>query len=200
MELKRKYFSGAIVKDDSLGERQIRVILSTATPDRVKDVMEPSGCDLTNYRRNPIVLADHNTKAPIGSAEVFILADRVEEIITFAPKGISAKADEYCGLAKAGILNTVIPGFSELEVKPLPGGGVHIIRWELLESSLVAVPAQPDAVVIGRSLDQAAANWKVGASRNLPRVVDDGTGFDSDAVAKSIFEKAEFDDEGADTT
>src|SRR5205807_6310619 len=136
-----------------------------------------------------IVLADHNTKAPIGTAEVFILADRVEEVITFAPAGISAKADEYCGLAKAGVLNTVSPGFRELEVKPLKDGGVHILRWELLESSLVAVPAQPDAVVIGRSLEQA--NWKVGASRNLP--ISALKGWNADGAAEGIFERCEFD-------
>lgn len=191
MELKRKYFSGAIVKDDTLGDRQIRVILSTPKPDRVKDVMEPGGCDLTNYLLNPIVLADHNTKAPIGTAQVFILSDRVEEVITFAPAGISPKADEYCGLAKAGILNTVSPGFRELEVAPLPNGGVHIKRWELLESSLVAVPAQPDAVVIGRSLEQAGeSNWKVGASRNLP--ISAVKGWNQDGAAEGIFRKAEF--------
>jgi hypothetical protein len=32
MELKRKYFSGAIVRDDTLGDRQIRVICRRPRP------------------------------------------------------------------------------------------------------------------------------------------------------------------------
>ena len=198
MELKRKYFAGAVIKDDTLTDRQIRVVVSTPAPDRVKDVMEPSGCDLTNYRRNPIVLADHNTKAAIGTAAAEIKSDRVEAVITFAPAGISAKADEYCGLYKAGVMNTVSPGFREPEVAPLSGGGSHIKRWELLELSCVAVPAQPDAIVTARSLDSANTNWKVGASRNLPIATDPS--WDGAAAAKGIFEKAKLDGEDADTT
>lgn len=195
MELKRKYLAGAVIKDDTLGDRQVRVVVSTPAPDRVKDVMEPSGCDLANYRLNPIVLADHNTKAAIGTAVPEIKPERVEAVITFAPAGISAKADEYCGLYKAQVMNTVSPGFRELEVAPLPGGGSHIKRWELLEISCVAIPAQADAVVIGRSLDQA--NLKVGASRNLPVAAD--SAWDALAAAKGIFDKAEFDGDDADT-
>lgn len=197
MQLKHKDFTGAVIKDDTLGERQIRVVVSTPSPDRVKDVMEPGGCTLENYKLNPIVLADHNPKAPIGNAEIQVKSERVEAIITFAPAGISEKADEYCGLAKNGVLNTVSPGFRELDTSPIKGGGVHIKAWELLELSLVAVPANPGAVVIGRSLEKAEPNWKVGASRNLP--LSDSAEWDSQAAMMGIFEKAGFDGDDPDT-
>lgn len=196
MQLKHKDFTGALVKDDSLGERQIRVVVSTPVPDRVKDVMEPRGCDIENYKSNPIVLADHNPKTPIGTAAIEVKDSRVEAVVTFAPAGISQKADEYCGLAKSGILNTVSPGFRELDVSPMKGGGMHIKAWELLELSLVSVPANPDAVVIGRSL-KADANWKVGASRNLP--IGEGDDWDGAAAKESVFEKAGFDGDDPDT-
>ncbi|MES5483586.1 HK97 family phage prohead protease [Bradyrhizobium sp. INPA03-11B] len=197
--MKHKFFAGAVVKDDALTDRQIRVIVSTPTPDRVKDVMEPQGCDVANYLLNPVVLADHNPKTPIGkSLSIDVKPDRVEALIEFAPQGISAKADEYCGLAKAGILNTVSPGFSELDTAPLKGGGMHIKAWELLELSLVAVPAQPEALVTARSLGKAEATWKVGASRNLP--IGEGDDWDGAAAEASIFDKAGFDGDDADTT
>lgn len=196
MDIKRKFLAGAVIKDDSLGDREIRVVVSTPTPDRVKDIMESAGGDFTNYRLNPIVLADHNTKAPIGTGYPQFINSRVEAVLTFAPAGISQKADEYCGLAKAGILNTVSAGFRELEVEPIKGGGVRIKRWELLEISLVAVPANPEAVVIARSL-KGDANWKVGASRNLP--LSDSDDWDGDVAKESIFEKAGFDSEDPDT-
>jgi HK97 family phage prohead protease len=193
MDSKLKYFSGSIVKDDTLTDRQIRFIVSTPNEDRVKDVMEPAGCDLTNYRHNPIVLVQHDVKSPIGNAEVEIKSDRVEAIVTFAPAGISKKADEYCGLAKAGVVRAVSVGYKELEVEPRKGGGLHIKKWELLEISLVAIPANADAIAIAK----ADSNWKVGASRNLPVAAD--AAWDAAAAAKGIFDKAEFDSDDADT-
>jgi len=166
MSLKHKFLPGAVVEDTTLGERQIRVIVSTPTPDRVKDVLEPGGVDVSAYRANPIVLADHDRAAPIGTAEIEIKSDRVEAVVTFAPAGASSKADEYCALAKAGVLNTVSPGFIEKEAAPIKGGGVHITRWELLELSLVTVPCNAEATVIERQLTER--NWRVGASLNLP--------------------------------
>ena len=199
MEMKRKYLAGAVVDDATLGDRQIRVIVSTPDPDRVKDIMEPAGAELANFKLNPIFLADHNPKTPIGTIDVEVKSDRVEGVVTFAPLGVSAKADEYCGLFKAKILNTVSPGFRELEVEPLPGGGVRIKRWELLEVSGVAVPANPQAVVTARSFGaKADSNWKVGASRNLP--IGEGDDWDGDAAAASIFDHAEFDGDDPDTT
>lgn len=166
MSLKHKFLPGAVVDDATLGERQIRVIVSTPTPDRVKDVLEPGGVDVSAYRANPIVLADHDRTAPIGAAEIEIKTDRVEAVITFAPEGASAKADEYCALAKAGVLNTVSPGFIEKETAPIKGGGIHVTKWELLELSLVTVPCNAEALVIERQLPER--NWRVGASLNLP--------------------------------
>lgn len=175
-DLKRKFLPSAVVEDKTLGERQIRVVVSTPSPDRVKDVMEPSGVDLSAYKNNPIVLADHNREAPIGTAEIEVKSDRVEAIITFAPAGASAKADEYCALAKAGVLNTVSPGFIEKEATPIKGGGYHIKNWELLELSLVSVPCNAEATVIERKLPERA--WRVGASLNLPFAATDAKGVD----------------------
>ena len=184
MSLKHKFLPGAVLEDATLGERQIRVIVSTPTPDRVKDVLEPGGVDVSAYRANPIVLADHDRTAPIGAAEIEIKSDRVEAVITFAPEGASAKADEYCALAKAGVLNTVSPGFIEKETAPIKGGGIHVTKWELLELSLVTVPCNPEATVIERQLP--GRNWRVGASLNLPLAP-------SDACAQMILDAQTID-------
>ena len=72
--------------------------------------------------------------------------------MTFAPVGMSARADQYCSLAKAGVLSAVSVGFRAIDVKPLGDGGLLYSKWELLELSLVAVPCDPDALVIERGL------------------------------------------------
>jgi HK97 family phage prohead protease len=147
-----KLLAGSIAAD-KVGDRQIRVIVSTPGSDRVGDVMEPMGCDLKAYRRNPVVLLNHDRTKPIGTAVVEIKSDRVEATITFAPAGVCDEADEACSMAKAGVLNAVSPGFIIKEASPIKGGGSRITKWELLEISLVTVPANPDAVVTQRSLD-----------------------------------------------
>jgi HK97 family phage prohead protease len=117
--------------------------------------MQPDGCVLTNYRKNPIVLADHDRTKPIGNAEVVVRNGALEALITFAPHGASEKADEYCALAKAGVLSAVSIGFMPIEMQPIKGGGLMISKWELLEISMVAIPANADALVIARSFGKA---------------------------------------------
>lgn len=201
MNMKRKFFAGVVAAaEDGLTDRQIRVIVSEPMLDRVKEIMVPEGVQLDNYRRNPIVLADHDQTKPIGNADPEVKNGRLEAVITFAPSGIAAKADEYCGLAKAGVLNTVSIGFQPLEAEPIKGGGTRITKWELLEISVVAVPALPGAVVIGRSLDAATGAQsvlKVGASRTLP--VAAGKAFDLEAASRQILERAGFSEDVPDS-
>ncbi len=203
--MQHKLFAGQVVADGALGDRQIRVVANSGRSDRVKDVLVAKGCHLENYSANPIVLADHDPTKPIGNFEPEIKDERVEGIITFAPAGVSAKADEYCGLYKAGVLKTVSVGFREIAAEPIKGGGYRFAEWELMELSCVAVPCDPGAVVTARTFphgeERASArvsnhantdffNWKCAASRNLP--VLDQADFDPDAAAERILAKAGF--------
>jgi HK97 family phage prohead protease len=192
--MERKFLSGAVIADSTLGERQIRVVASDATVDRVKDIMVPKGCVLDGYAKNDIVLADHDPKMPIGNAKVGITPEQVEALITFADKGISAKADEYCALYKTGVLKAVSVGFQPIEYEPIKDGGVRYTKWALMELSCVAVPANPNAITYERSMPETTtktASWKVGASRNLP--IDADATWDGTAAEKSIFEHCGFD-------
>lgn len=151
--MQRKILSGAIEKyATGLTERQIRVIASTATKDRVGDIMIAEGCDLSSYRSNPIVLFNHDPKTPVGNADIEIRMGRVEALVTFAPTGASEEADEVCALTKGGVLRAVSVGFVSISSEPIRGGGRKISAWSLLELSIVSVPANPDAQVIARSL------------------------------------------------
>src|SRR3984885_5980701 len=77
--------------------------------------------------------------------------NRLEAVINFAPKGVSEIADETCALAKAGVLNAVSIGFRPLKSEPLRTGGQKFTKWELLELSIVSVPANPSALVVQRA-------------------------------------------------
>src|ERR1700685_3509615 len=85
----------------ALGENQVEVIISTSALARDGHILEPSGCDLTNYQTNPIVLWQHNPDVPVGrAADLVVEGDKIRSRITFAPTGISPKADEVRGLVK----------------------------------------------------------------------------------------------------
>jgi HK97 family phage prohead protease len=162
-----KFQSAAAINESGLNDREIRVIASDATPDRAGDIMVPTGCRLDSFRANPIVLANHDPTKPIGTAQPTIRRDRVEALITFAPPRISPIADEFCGLAKTGVLNGCSVGFAPIDSEPLSGGGKRYKEWELLELSIVSVPCNASALVIERS---AAAARAVSGAPSQPRL------------------------------
>ncbi len=126
------------------------------------DVLEASGADLSNYRRNPIVLFNHDPSHPVGTASLSRNGNAIDGVITFAPQGASQKSDEVCELAKAGVLSGVSVGFDPIDASPYPLG-FRITKWELLEVSLVAIPCNPSARVLER---------RYGSSSRAERLVE----------------------------
>ena len=142
----------------ALGDDEVEVVMSTDALARDGHILIPQGCQLENYRANPIALWSHDPDKPVGNAEdVGVGAGQLTARVRFAPLGISRKADEVRGLTKAGVIRAVSVGFDPIEMEPLdpkkPKGGQRILRWELLELSFVSVPADPGAEVSGRAAD-----------------------------------------------
>ena len=142
-----------------LADDEVEVIISTSALARDGHVLEPTGCDLTNYRANPVVLWQHNPDLPVGRAtDLVVEGDRIRARITFAPSGISPKADEVRGLVKNGIVSGISVGFDILDGEPLdpkkPRGGQRFTKWELLECSFCSVPVDPGAAVTARAQTQ----------------------------------------------
>ena len=148
----RKFLSGVVAADGALGEREIKVVAATGVIDRQGDIVDPLGAQLDNYKPNNVVLLQHDPSQPVGNAWPKIANGRLEAKIRFAAEGLSAKADEICALYKAGVMKAVSIGFQPIESVPLPGGGRKFTKWELLEISMVSVPANAEALTIERSL------------------------------------------------
>jgi hypothetical protein len=76
--------------------------------------------------------------------------------LALAPEGTSARIDEIRKLVDAGILKAVSVGFHSLEDEPLnkkePYGGTRFLKQELVECSLVSIPANPNALAVAKSL------------------------------------------------
>lgn len=144
------------IKD--MGERRVLFTISKEVVDRDGDILRASGCDLTNYLKNKVFLGFHNFRDfPLGKTEdIWIEGDSVKAIVYFPtldelssdPEQASEKARlcDFCyHCYKTGMLNAVSVGFIPLEWTETKDG-YDITKWELLEFSAVAVPANQDAI------------------------------------------------------
>jgi len=137
-------------------DRVIQVIASTSTPDRSGDAISADGWDLDAYRRNPVVLLQHDGE-PIGRATtVAVVGDQLLMTIQLLPEGVSEKADFVWRLIQEGAMNAVSVGFRPIaERYNSERGGVDYLEQELLEISIVSVPCNPEALIVSRSLRRA---------------------------------------------
>jgi hypothetical protein len=128
-----------------------RIVISTGNPDRKKDRVFPQGVKLDNYLKNPVVLWGHDYHSPdalIGRAtsidvtETGIVADfelrepasanDPQHIVRLLWDQQFVRASSIGFMPDASIANDL--------------GGLDFTSWELLEFSLVSVPANAEAL------------------------------------------------------
>lgn len=150
--------------------RIIRGIATTPTVDRVGDIVEPEGM----IQRGRVKLhLYHKHDLPVGS----VLFDRPTkrgtpfeaEIPDVKEAGtVRERVNEAWHSVKYQLLDAVSIGFSVLEdgVELLKSGGYRFTKWEILELSLVGVPANPDAVITAfKSADSNIIRSALGIER-----------------------------------
>jgi HK97 family phage major capsid protein len=140
----------------TIGDRQVRAIISDSLPDRANDEMNPQGAVFSNPL---IALWNHDSNSPVGNSVVSVKGNQLVALTTFAPPGVSAIADEVCGLVKSGIVSGYSIGFQPLEFEYLGNGGVRYTKFEILEAGPVSVPCNPRAVVTEKSLKGTTAMY-----------------------------------------
>ena len=132
-------------------EKTIIHYISTSTPDRYNDIVNPEGIDDSDFRKNPVVFFGHRSNGfPIGK-NIWLKPDG-KGVIAKTKFDSSDAAGEVFRLNKEGFLNSWSIGF-------IPKGNPKISRdentgdvynlideWTLLEYSSVALPANPDCV------------------------------------------------------
>ena len=138
------------------------MIASTPSVDRDRDRVMPLGADLTNFTKNPVLIFGHNYTDPwsiIGrAAETMVGADGVR----FRPE-LRQAANETDPmniirlLWEQDLLRAASIGFNPMEWKENEFGGRDFTRWELLEISLVPIPANADALrLAAKAVDDTA--------------------------------------------
>jgi len=130
-------------------------ILSDATPDRYDDIILSAGWRLDAFNRNPIALFAHNSSFPIGVwKSVRVENNALRGTLVLAPKGSSDRIDELHALIEADVLKAVSVGFTPISYEERKGDtyGLVYTEQELVECSLVAVPANPNALLLAKQL------------------------------------------------
>jgi HK97 family phage major capsid protein/HK97 family phage prohead protease len=163
-------------------------VLSDATKDRMGDIIDPKGWVLDNFKQNPMALFNHNSGFPIGHWEdVKVHGGRLIGKLKLATRGTSDRIDEIISLVEQGILRAVSVGFAPIERKPLDDGGVRFTKQELLETSLVSIPANPAAVQLAKSLHVSDATMGIVFGKHATAdVVHKGEGILSAAQGKEL--------------
>jgi HK97 family phage prohead protease len=137
-------------------DRVLEFIASTAQVDRYGDIIEVEGWELGNWLKVPVILYGHDYGGfPIGQG-INAIKDPLRGLVIqakFATAQENPEADIAYRLALGGFIRAVSVGFMDLEREPILDNegnrtGWRFKRAELLEVSLVAVPANPGALIV----------------------------------------------------
>lgn len=157
------------IKAAQQGDRIIRFVASDESVDRDGDIITATGWKLDNYLKNPVVLYGHDySDLPVGkavnvvidaAARQLVIDVRFPSIDEISPDSDPSEhalfVDSVYNLAKLGMLNAVSVGFRGIKVEPILDEnsqyiGRRFLEQELMELSIVPVPANANAVAIMR--------------------------------------------------
>jgi len=158
-----------------------KFVISSVNADRHGDIVRPEGCKetLKTYLENPVVLLNHQhqgkpiatARQPDGQVALEITPTQILSVAHFS--NASDESRQVYALVKEGILCGASIGFRARLARRLHDPyadsegdlsydminfeenqyGLEFLKWELLEWSIVGVPANPDALVIQTAND-----------------------------------------------
>lgn len=136
--------------------RSQRFVLSSETVDRYGDIVRQDGIEIDDFLRNPVALAYHNHRAPIGwwkdVAMIKGRPKRTEGVLELHAAGTTDAVDEIERLLAASAIKACSIGFMPMEAEWIldENGrntwGLDFTASSLLEASICSIPANPDAL------------------------------------------------------
>ena len=142
-----------IVQRAAVGANRRAVTIAANNRARATPDLDLAGLRFDNYRRNPVVMWAHDAvgRSPSGGLPI----GRTLSIARAPDGGIIAEfefldddpfAQRIRNAWDKGFLQAASISWLPLESRPAANGGLRDIRSELLEWSIVSVPADPDAL------------------------------------------------------
>lgn len=153
MEPQIRSMSMDIVQRAAVGANRRAVTIAANNRARATPDIDLAGLRFDNYRRNPVVMWAHDAvgRSPSGGLPI----GRTLSINRAPDGGIVAEfefldddpfAQRIRNAWDKGFLQAASISWLPLESRPAANGGLRDIRSELLEWSIVSVPADPDAL------------------------------------------------------
>jgi HK97 family phage prohead protease len=144
--LRKQFVSDIEVQDD----RSVKFIITTGAADRERDVIDPSGWDVSSYLQNPVVLFAHDYDS-LPIARTISLEqhnDKLVAVAEFATAELNPMAEQVYQMLKQGFLKGASVGFRPVTFAYNDErGGVDFAQQELLEFSVVPIPANAQALM-----------------------------------------------------
>lgn len=184
----RKRLPGATaVRFTTVGEpvistdaRTVSFVFSDESVDRYGDIIYARGWELDNFNANPIALFGHDAGSVenvIGRAKnVRVHGTKLLGDIEFMGADANPNAEAVYQMVKGGFLKTVSVGFAPIEWSQAQDesrpGGVDFKKSELLEISVVPIPANPNALVQAKAAGIDVD--RLGLMRIAPKIVRKG--------------------------
>lgn len=157
-------FFPAEIKAADGDKRELQFTISTDTVDRMGDTIDVKGWKLDAYRKNPVVLWAHdNESLPVGKAtKIWLENGKLKATAEFTPAGMAKFNDTIFDMLKGGFLNAVSVGFMPIEYAFVEDAdrrfGIDFKQQELLEFSVVSVPANGEALIESRASDEEVSD------------------------------------------
>lgn len=151
LPIQERAYSLLHVKSLDVEKRVISGIATTPEADRMGDVVVPEGITF----KNPLpLLLFHDSRRPVGRVKFAkATADGVEFEATIAkveePASLKDEVDHAWALVKNKLITGVSIGFRPLNdaIEIMKTGGLRFLETEVLELSLVAIPANASATI-----------------------------------------------------
>jgi HK97 family phage prohead protease len=161
----------------SLKDGMASFVMTTDALDRQGEVMETDGWDFAEFMKNPVILDTHRYDSIENIVGKALGEPRRQGSgwivdIEFAntERGKMAKA-----LVEQGMLNAVSVGFRSTQRRK-EGRTIYIVQKELLEVSLVAIPANPTALRVKSNQEEEV---------DKPMEEEQRMGYDDKPMAKN---------------
>ncbi len=170
------------LKDFDEKERTFLAVASTEVVDRDGDILRANGWKLKHFKQNPVVLLFHNAHDfPIAkSVETYTDDGKLFFRPKFATKEMNPMAEYAWQLYKNKFMRAFSVRFDPIkwtEIEPEEGKqadawsrGIEYKSQELLEISMVNIPANTDAVKSPLMHDFVVKSFIVGNSKRFPGV------------------------------
>ena len=170
-------YSVLTVKAVDSGKRQIRGTATTPSVDRMGDVVEPLG---VTFGKTVPLLLHHDSRQPVGTVRFETpTEDGIDFVATLPqidePPALKDRIDTAFASVDAGLIRGASIGFRAIEeAYNKDTGGYRFLKTEILEVSLVTVPANADCTIATLKQFDSAALGRGGhlsGASDVPRTV-----------------------------